>query len=43
MKQALYNIEWTPEAIQTLQSSVNNSEVFTFCPGDSINDFVSFL
>jgi len=46
VKQALYNIEWTPEAIQSLQSSVNNSEVYTICLGDSVNDFndlVSYL
>jgi len=42
VKQALYNIEWTPEAIQSLQSSVNNSEVFTICLGDSNNDFNDF-
>jgi len=42
VKQALYNIEWTPEAIQSLQSSVNNSKVFTICLGDSVNDFVSY-
>ena len=40
VKQVLYNIEWTPEAIQSLQSSVNNSEVSTICLG--INDFVSY-
>ena len=43
VKEALHSIEWTPEAVHSLESSLSNSEVSILCSGDSEGGFVSYL
>ena len=41
--EVLCSYEWTPEAVHSLESSLNDSEVSILCSGDSESGIVSYL